>query len=194
MTYQEKLKDPRWLVKRDKLLQNRDEKCQLCGTSDKLTIHHGYYRPKGDPWDYEDESLWILCWTCHMRSQKILTDIHQKIGHINPGEYEDLKQEIGGKVFEFQFGISEEELSEIFRKEKDIESTLYSEYSVSIISSAELGPTRAYYLEDALRLRYPGLEICVSTRRGDRDCSVSVSGPDQNVVSRIEAWCENWQG
>jgi hypothetical protein len=65
MTYQEKLKDPRWQKKRLKILDRDDWACQSCGDSEStLHVHHKIYK-KCDPWDYPDEVLITLCETCH---------------------------------------------------------------------------------------------------------------------------------
>lgn len=195
MTYQEKLKDSRWLRMRESLLLERGENCQSCGTSKvTLTVHHGYYRFQTDPWDYENSSLWVLCWPCHERAQLTLTEIHQMIGHIHPDEYVAVKDRVCDSTFDLRFGITKDELAEILQEEKDAESALFTEYSVSIISSTELGPTVAYDLEDAVYQRFPGIDVGVSTPGGERDGIVSASGPDRDIASMIEAWCHKWNG
>lgn len=194
MTYQEKLKDPQWIKKKEALLRERGEKCQSCGKTKGLTIHHGYYRFKTAPWEYEDSSLWVLCWPCHERVQLTLTQIHQIVGQLHPDEYGAVKDRVCHSTFDLRFGITKDDLAEILAEEKEAESNLYSEYSVSIISSTELGPTVAYNLEDAICQRFPGIEVGVSTPGGERDGTVSVSGPDAEIASMIEAWCHNWSG
>ncbi|MCB1245164.1 MAG: HNH endonuclease [Verrucomicrobiales bacterium] len=210
MTYQEKLKDPQWIKKRETLLSERGEICQSCGETKELTIHHGYYRPKGDPWDYEEGSLWVLCWPCHERLQVSLTEIHQIVGHINPKSYGKFKEvlgksidgfevgitknEIDDSIHEYQFGITVGELAEILKEEKDAERAIYSAYSVSIISSSELGPTIAYELEEAVCQRFPGIGTGVYEAGGERDGIVSVEGPDAEIASMIEAWCHKRSG
>ena len=69
LSYREKLMDERWLQKRQRLLDSRGQRCELCGCIGNLTIHHGYYRFKTDPWDYDNASLWVLCWPCHEKTQ-----------------------------------------------------------------------------------------------------------------------------
>ena len=65
MTYQEKLKDPRWQKKRLEILKRDDFTCQKCFDSENtLHIHHRYYR-KCDPWEYPNEALLTLCENCH---------------------------------------------------------------------------------------------------------------------------------
>jgi len=192
LTYKERLRDPRWLQKRELLFESRGEKCQSCGETKELTIHHGYYRFKADPWDYEDESLWILCWPCHERVQENLVRIHEIIGHLHPDDYPEVLDRIYDSTFEFRFGLTKEEVAEILRDERSAEAESYSSYSVSIISSTELGPTTAYDLEDALTSRFPGISTGVSRCGGERDAVAVVSGPDDEIASRIQGWCDKW--
>lgn len=192
MTYKEKLRDPRWLKKREQLLLRRGEKCQSCQSSKHLTIHHGYYRPQGAPWNYEDDTLWVLCWTCHERVQNTLTEIHQLIGCVHPDSYSEIQSRIGDATFEHRYGISQEELKEILQEVKEAESRTYAEYSASITSSNELGPTLAYNLEDFLRDRFPGIDTEVLSTSDERDAVAEISGPDQEVVDQIRHCCDKW--
>lgn len=83
--YQTKLLDPRWQRKRLGILQNADWKCQHCNSRDKtLQVHHGYYRPGANPWDYEDTTLWCLCRDCHEEAQAKLTQVHREIAKLPP--------------------------------------------------------------------------------------------------------------
>lgn len=64
MTYQEKLKDPRWQKKRLKILERDGWACQCCGSKKKtLTVHHVVY--EGDPWEAREDDLQALCEDCH---------------------------------------------------------------------------------------------------------------------------------
>jgi hypothetical protein len=66
MTYQEKLKDPRWQRKRLEVMQYAEFRCQLCGDGKQtLNVHHSYYTREADPWDYPTGSLVCLCESCH---------------------------------------------------------------------------------------------------------------------------------
>ena len=66
MSYSQKLKDPRWQKKR-LLILNRDKfTCQECADDEStLHVHHIYYEPGNDPWDYPDYALVTLCESCH---------------------------------------------------------------------------------------------------------------------------------
>jgi hypothetical protein len=65
-SYDDLLKDPRWILKR-KVIITRDEfKCTSCGSKENLQVHHTYYyKQKTVPWAYPDESLITLCEDCH---------------------------------------------------------------------------------------------------------------------------------
>ena len=66
MTYQEKLKDPRWQKKRLEILQRDMWCCQICNNeNDTLNIHHFQYRKGLEPWDYKDSDLLTVCEPCH---------------------------------------------------------------------------------------------------------------------------------
>lgn len=98
MTYSEKLRDPRWQKKRLKIMERDEFKCRLCGSGDKtLNVHHAYYRPKANPWDYPDEELTTLCEECH----EVVGDIYETIGTILPSH----------SVFSTAYG----QLTEVFR-------------------------------------------------------------------------------
>src|SRR5574343_594541 len=65
-SYLAKLRDPRWQKKRLDILQRDQWTCQLCDDKKTtLTVHHRYYLPRQEPWDYPDECLVTLCEYCH---------------------------------------------------------------------------------------------------------------------------------
>ena len=66
MTYEEKLKDPRWQKKRLEVLDRQDFTCQGCDNKrNTLHVHHLKYLTGLDPWEYEDKYLAVLCSKCH---------------------------------------------------------------------------------------------------------------------------------
>ncbi len=192
MTYQEKLQDPRWLKKRTLLISARGGGCELCGNSQKLTIHHGYYRFKTDPWDYDDDTLWVLCWPCHETTQQKLTAIHEIIARINPREMDNLRTRIDDGTFDLVFGATRQEVEEILAEERDAESKLYSKYDIAIISSSALGFTQAYEMEKSAEETFPGIHIEIISSEGERDSIATVKGPDEEVRLQIQNWCDGW--
>lgn len=65
MTYQDKLKDPRWQKKR-LLIFNRDNwRCCYCADENStLHVHHDEYEGN-DPWDTPANLLKCVCQSCH---------------------------------------------------------------------------------------------------------------------------------
>lgn len=83
MTYQEKLKDPRWQKRRLEVLNAAFWRCEDCKSSDKeLQVHHCYYYGKLQPWEYGSELLMCLCSDCHKERQSREEAIHVEIGKI----------------------------------------------------------------------------------------------------------------
>jgi hypothetical protein len=66
MTYAEKLKDSRWLAKRREILERDNFSCQSCGDNKRVMhVHHEYYLPDTEPWNYPNTALVVLCDGCH---------------------------------------------------------------------------------------------------------------------------------
>lgn len=64
--YQELLKDPKWISKRNQILSRDKNTCQFCGCQDKyMQVHHKRYIKGNKPWEYEDKDLITLCSSCH---------------------------------------------------------------------------------------------------------------------------------
>ena len=73
--YREKFKDPRWQKLRLKVLERDMWYCQICYDPDNtLHIHHRYYTPNTEPWDYPQESLVTLCEECHQRETDTISE------------------------------------------------------------------------------------------------------------------------
>jgi hypothetical protein len=72
-TYWEKLHDPRWWAFSDRIIAERENKCQECGNGRDggapLQVHHVDYIRGREPWDYPDELVLCLCRTCHRERQ-----------------------------------------------------------------------------------------------------------------------------
>ena len=65
MTYAEKLKDPRWQIKRSQTINYYGNKCEYCGSTENIHVHHRKYISGLEPWDYDIEDLQLLCADCH---------------------------------------------------------------------------------------------------------------------------------
>lgn len=63
MSYTQQLNNPQWKAKRLSILERDDYSCKLCGSTDKLHVHHIKYT--GKAWEAPDENLITLCSCCH---------------------------------------------------------------------------------------------------------------------------------
>ena len=70
-------------------------KCLSCGSENKLTVHHLYYKHGCKPWEYPDKSLVKLCETCH-------NELHDKHAEL-----------AGNLAFEMLVGFKLEEVIEL---------------------------------------------------------------------------------
>lgn len=62
ISYSEKLKDPRWQIKRLRIFERDNFACRVCYRKDmELQVHHIDYFPGVDPWDYPNHMLTTLC-------------------------------------------------------------------------------------------------------------------------------------
>lgn len=70
--YDALLHDERWYNKRRIILERDNHKCQWCGKTTNLQVHHKYYNkyPNNthvEPWNYPDDALITLCDDCHKK-------------------------------------------------------------------------------------------------------------------------------
>lgn len=70
--YKHLLKDKRWKEFRLKVLSERGNKCECCGGTDILQIHHTFYMSGKMPWEYDIKDMRVLCRTCHQRTHNII--------------------------------------------------------------------------------------------------------------------------
>lgn len=75
--YNEQLLSSHWQQKRDQVVNRDDGKCQSCGSSNNLQVHHKQYHVnKHDggwkaPWAYDDKYLITLCEACHQKGHSL---------------------------------------------------------------------------------------------------------------------------
>jgi hypothetical protein len=70
--YVELLRHPFWQRKRLLIFQRDNFACAKCNDSlSNLQVHHKYYKPNTNPWDYPDEALVTLCELCHVKAEFI---------------------------------------------------------------------------------------------------------------------------
>ena len=65
LPYSELLQHPMWQEKRKRIYTRSGGKCEDCGGTNYLEVHHCYYRYGRLPWQYPDASLLHLCRSCH---------------------------------------------------------------------------------------------------------------------------------
>ena len=68
--YNRLLEDERWKEFRLKVMSERGNKCECCGGTDILQIHHTFYISGKMPWEYEIKDMRVLCRTCHQKVHK----------------------------------------------------------------------------------------------------------------------------
>lgn len=192
--YRELQKDARYHQRRLQVIAAAGNRCQCCGTGEQLTVHHGYYKFKTAPWDYEPDTLWCLCWPCHEKRQQELVKLHKVVGSVHPNDYERLLPALRDGVFEARFGLTPAEaeliLTEI-REERQAED--YSEYSVLLSACSDNAPTRAGEITALAERIFPRIAIEVRVSDSEPDANASVSGPRTEICSVISDWFRNKQ-
>lgn len=69
--YNRLLEDRRWKEFRLKVMSERGRRCECCGGTDILQIHHTFYISGKMPWEYDIKDMRVLCRTCHQRIHNI---------------------------------------------------------------------------------------------------------------------------
>lgn len=70
--YNRLLEDKRWKEFRLKVLSERGNKCECCGGTDVLQIHHTFYIGGKMPWEYDIKDMRVLCKKCHQRIHHLI--------------------------------------------------------------------------------------------------------------------------
>lgn len=80
--YSEKLRDPRWQKIRLQVFERDQWACQICMDSEStLAVHHKYYTPNTEPWDYPLDALITLCESCHSTEYELRPKAEQALLH-----------------------------------------------------------------------------------------------------------------
>lgn len=67
LTYEEQLKHPMWLKKRDAVLDRYGHQCFRCGSTFNLNVHHLSYQKGKLAWEYPLSNFVVLCKDCHCK-------------------------------------------------------------------------------------------------------------------------------
>ena len=70
--YNRLLEDERWKEFRLKVMSERGNKCECCGGTDILQIHHTFYISGKMPWEYDINDMRVLCRTCHQKIHHLI--------------------------------------------------------------------------------------------------------------------------
>jgi len=179
--YHKMLKDSRWKDKRETIKTRDKNKCLVCGETNKLEVHHGYYKPVTPPWDYDDDTLWTLCNKCHTEAHNVVTRIHKTIGLMHPRDYNELVPHLPDAVYMATYGCSQEEYDAFFYE--------YIDYNVNINSNSEFNYGKIIRTIAKAESEFRGISIDIATSE-DIHGSVTVSGPDSEIVLKLEEWFE----
>ena len=78
LSYQEQLKDSRWVKKREEVFKAKGYVCCKCGCKNNLQVHHLKYKDGKMAWEYPLKDLIVLCEKCH-------SEVHQDLNNeLNP--------------------------------------------------------------------------------------------------------------
>jgi hypothetical protein len=91
-TYVEKLKDYRWLKKREIIKERAGFTCEDCGNSKgPLDVHHCYYVYECEPWEYPNDVLRCLCRSCHVNRAKAERRMRAFLASLNWQEMDKIR-------------------------------------------------------------------------------------------------------
>ena len=69
--YQEQLEDLRWTVFRAFVFVVKGQRCEKCGSTHCLNLHHIKYVPGRKAWEYTCNEVQVLCKECHAKEHGI---------------------------------------------------------------------------------------------------------------------------
>jgi hypothetical protein len=66
--YNEQLKNEKWKAFRNFVFVVRGSKCEMCGATQKLQVHHPNYVKGRKAWEYTCNEVVVLCEQCHRKA------------------------------------------------------------------------------------------------------------------------------
>lgn len=71
---------PEWKAFSTTIRRERQNACQCCKRSDKPThVHHPFYKPGAEPWQYSKEEVVLLCDNCHEELHEQLNNFRRYV-------------------------------------------------------------------------------------------------------------------
>jgi hypothetical protein len=98
-TFKEKLRDERWISRRDQLLEAAENICEDCNEfSSKAQVHICYY-PKGlEPWDYPNEAFHVYCPEHRAQREQNETTMRETLARFTTAELDSLERALSHLV------------------------------------------------------------------------------------------------
>lgn len=78
--YDKQLKDKRWRLFRKEVIEEKGNKCEMCGRSSNLCVHHKVYIKGRYAWEYPKRHLMVLCRECHEKIHGI--DLNKRMSEL----------------------------------------------------------------------------------------------------------------
>lgn len=78
--YRQQLLDERWKKKREQVLEHKGRKCEMCGATQNLQIHHKRYIYGKYAWEYKMKDLLVVCGCCHQKVHGI--DLEKELDYL----------------------------------------------------------------------------------------------------------------
>lgn len=97
--YGEKLRDPRWIEKRDHIRSRAGGACEECGKNGQVEVHHCYYVQGLQPWEYPDYLLKCVCRSCHERRAVIEMRLNGFLSSLTMDQMETLRDSLANHAF-----------------------------------------------------------------------------------------------
>lgn len=191
--YKEQRSDQRWQQLTKRIRDAAGSQCVRCGATTELSTHHGYYHTGRKVWEYDEATLWCLCWPCHNELQPLLTEIHIRIATINPKHYPELLEVIRKHTAKFKPALTQVEIGELIVEVQKEDATRFSAYSVTLYQNSDLGSSAAPDVSTQASHIYPGLTIDIIMDDSHRDCTAYVDGPDEAIRQDIQLWFDRRQ-
>lgn len=93
MTYAEKLRDSRWLEKREEVFNYYGKKCFECDKDDlPIEVHHCLYVRGREPWEYDVVHLKPLCRECHESAGWAIEGLLSDVSGMKTSKINELRE------------------------------------------------------------------------------------------------------